>query len=120
MADYGYYGSAPREERRKSSLLGRLFDLLMLLVTWAASLSLLLALFSQVVNPNSISWLSFFGLVYPIIYLVCLGCALYWIVRWRLKRAALMGLACLVYVCLSAAGGGLAALIYQKERRLAS
>ena len=83
MADYGYYGSAPREERRKSSLLGRLFDLLMLLVTWAASLSLLLALFSQVVNPNSISWLSFFGLVYPIIYLVCLGCALYWIVRWR-------------------------------------
>lgn len=81
--DYGYYGSAPRKERRKSGFFGRLFDLLVLLVTWVASLSLLLALFAQVVNPNNISWLSFFGLVYPIIYLVCLGCALYWIVRWR-------------------------------------
>ena len=29
-------------------------------------------------------------------------------------------LICLGYVCLSATGGGLAALIYQKERRLAS
>lgn len=29
-------------------------------------------------------------------------------------------LICLGYVCLSAAGGGLAALIFQKERRLAS
>ena len=81
--DYGYYGSAPRKERRRGGLLGRLFDLLMFLVTWAASLSLLLSLLSQVVNPNNISWLSFFGLVYPIIYIVCLGCALYWVVRWR-------------------------------------
>ncbi|MBR5533376.1 MAG: hypothetical protein IKU62_00810 [Ruminiclostridium sp.] len=32
----------------------------------------------------------------------------------------LAALACLGYVCLSTAGGGLAALIYQKERRLAS
>jgi hypothetical protein len=32
----------------------------------------------------------------------------------------LLALACLGYVCLSAAGGGLAALTYQKERRLVS
>ena len=81
--DYGYYGSAPRSERRRGGLLSRLFDLIMLLVTWVASLSLLLSLLSQVVNPNTIPWLSFFGLVYPIIYVVCIGCALYWVVRWR-------------------------------------
>lgn len=81
--DYGYYGSAPRKERRGGGLFARLFDLIVLLITWLASLSLMAALSSQVINPNSISWLSFFGLVYPIIYLVCVGCALYWIVRWR-------------------------------------
>ena len=32
----------------------------------------------------------------------------------------MLALVCLGYVCLSATGGGLAALIYQKERRLAS
>ena len=32
----------------------------------------------------------------------------------------LAALVCLAYVCLSAVGGGLAALIFQKERRLAS
>lgn len=83
MADYGYYGSAPKKERRSGGLFGRLFDLVILIVTWLAGLSLLLSLLSQVVNPNSVAWLSFFGLVYPIIYLVCLGCALYWVVRWR-------------------------------------
>ena len=31
----------------------------------------------------------------------------------------MLALVCLGYVCLSATGGGLAALIYQKERRLA-
>ena len=32
----------------------------------------------------------------------------------------MLALVCLGYVCLSVSGGGLAALIYQKERRLAS
>ena len=32
----------------------------------------------------------------------------------------MLAMVCLAYVCLSAAGGGLAALIYQKERRLVS
>lgn len=32
----------------------------------------------------------------------------------------MLALVCLGYVCLSATGGGLAALIFQKERRLAS
>ncbi|MBR5534802.1 MAG: hypothetical protein IKU62_08155 [Ruminiclostridium sp.] len=32
----------------------------------------------------------------------------------------MLAMVCLAYVCLSAAGGGLAALIYQRERRLAS
>ena len=56
--------------------------------------------------------LSLAALVTQVI-LVVLGIMLY-------QTQPVLSLLCLGYVCLSTAGGGLAALIYQKERRLAS
>lgn len=46
------------------------------------------------------------------VILVVLGAVLY-------QTQPLLALLCLGYVCLSATGGGLAALVYTKERRLA-
>lgn len=46
------------------------------------------------------------------VILVVLGIALY-------ETQPVLSLVCLAYVCLSAVGGGLAALVCQKERRLA-
>lgn len=47
------------------------------------------------------------------VLLVALGIVLY-------QTQPILSLVCLAYVCLSALGSGLAALICQKERRLAS
>ncbi len=80
--DYGYYGEAPK---RKSGggLMMKIIDLVMLVITYLAAVGLIVSLLSQVINPNVTPLPSFFGLVYPIIYIVNVGCALWWVVRWR-------------------------------------
>jgi len=60
-----------------------LFDWVMLIVTLAFAVMLAMAYFAKRINPND-SWIfAFFGLAAPILYIVNLIMALYWIVRWR-------------------------------------
>ncbi len=61
----------------------RIVDLVMTIISFVAAIALVVALLSQVINPNLTPLLAFFGLVYPIVYLVNVGCALWWVVRWR-------------------------------------
>ena len=75
----------------RPSLLMLLVDLMLTLLSGAV----FVMLFVSRIDPEYTWALPMLGLVAPWLYLMTLLLALYWVVRWRLKRAALMGLACL-------------------------
>lgn len=85
-----YYSSEADKGRRRSNRGGRvgatvllLFDIIFGIVTFAGSLALVLSLFANRVNSDSLSLFAFLGLVFPILYVSQIFCALYWAVRWR-------------------------------------
>lgn len=79
----------------RPSLLMLLVDLVLTLLSGAVFVMLFTALIVSRIDPEYTWALPMLGLVAPWLYLMTLLLALYWVVRWRLKRAALMGLACL-------------------------
>ena len=89
--DYGSHNSGRRE-----SLLLLLVDMVLTRLSVAVFVMLLTALIVSRIDPEYTWALPMLGLVAPWLYLMTLLLALYWIVRWRLKRAAVMGLAGLI------------------------
>ena len=84
----GYYHNENRRVRRerprgvKRRIVWGVFDVVMLVVSLLSAVALLLGLLARVVNPSHAPMLAFAGLFYPIVYLVNLFCALWWVVRW--------------------------------------
>lgn len=78
--------SSARVERPRGwcgRLLWRVADGIMMVLTVLTVVALLGAMLARVVSPDEVVYLSFLGLLYPIIYLANIFCALWWIVRWR-------------------------------------
>ena len=69
----------------------KIFDFAVFLLTAVAALSLLCAYVSRYVSPNDVWFFAFAGLAAPILYVINIMLALYWVVRW--KRYALLPLA---------------------------
>ncbi len=71
------------EESPRRSILGRLVNCVVLIISIIASIALLLTLLFPFVDP-SISWIfPVLGLVAPAVYITNLILALYWIIIWR-------------------------------------
>ena len=86
-AEY-YHDENRRVRRERPKGAGRalvlwLLDVVMLVVTLASAVALLGGMLARVINPQATILFVFAGLFYQIIYLVNLGCALWWIIRWR-------------------------------------
>ncbi|MDO4759010.1 MAG: endonuclease/exonuclease/phosphatase family protein [Rikenellaceae bacterium] len=89
--DYGGSKGAKRP-----SLLMLFVDLVLTLLSGVVFVMLLVALVVSRIDPEYTWALPMLGLIAPWLYLLTMLLALYWVVRWRLKRAALMGFALLV------------------------
>ncbi len=73
-------------DRQKNERRGRrfgLFGFLMLLATIFFGALLALAFFAPWIDPNKAWVFAFLGLSWPILYIVNIALALYWVVRWR-------------------------------------
>lgn len=90
---YTDYGGSKAAKR--PSLLMLFIDLLLTLLSGVLFVVLLTALVVSRIDPEYTWALPMLGLIAPWLYLLTLIMALYWVVRWRLKRAALMGFALL-------------------------
>ncbi len=93
MAHEGYYnnGLGGRDATERRGPLLFLLDSLLTLLSGVTAAGMLLVWIVPRIDPAYMWALPMLGLIAPAIYLVTLILALYWIVRWRLKRAALMG-----------------------------
>ena len=85
----GGYGEAPRG---RGGLLLALLDLAALLLSVVTAVAMAAVFFVPRVHPSHLWILPVLGLVAPAIYVLTVVLTLYWIIRWRLKRAVLMGL----------------------------
>ncbi|MDY3978495.1 MAG: endonuclease/exonuclease/phosphatase family protein [Tidjanibacter sp.] len=87
--NFGYYKDESDSGRHKGSghkngsLLLKVLDVLVVVVTFVGGVALLLALLSKWISPQHASVLAFLGLFYPIIYIVNCICGLWWAIRWR-------------------------------------
>ena len=54
------------------------------------AISLLVIFVSRFFEPDKLWYFSLAGLVAPIVYIISLATALYWIIRWRWKMFVLM------------------------------
>lgn len=82
-----------RSRRRKGGLI-YIFDLIVFILTLLAGVLLVCAYLSQFINPAKAWFFAFAGMGAPILYMVNLILALYWIIRW--KRFAFVPVAVLV------------------------
>ncbi len=90
MADFYYSDQAATNNKKSDSLLLRVVDLVMLLLSVPAFLALLITLISSHISPAA-GWIfSITGLVTPAIYLFAFFMALYWIIRWRWRYATIL------------------------------
>lgn len=84
-----YYHDENRKVVRKRSRGGLrnsflwLLDVVMLVLSLVAALALLGGVLSRVVDPQATPLFAFMGLFYQVIYLFNVGCALWWVVRWK-------------------------------------
>lgn len=69
--------SAPRNVFRL------IIDLILGLVTLALAVALIMAYMSRNISPESVWYLSFFGLTAPFLYLGNFVMLLFWVIRWR-------------------------------------
>lgn len=58
---------------------------IVLFITYTSAIGLLLSYLSTYVNPNSISWLAFFGLLYPVFLFLNVFILIYWLIKRRKK-----------------------------------
>ncbi|MBQ2844156.1 MAG: endonuclease/exonuclease/phosphatase family protein [Alistipes sp.] len=91
---YTDYGGGSKAAR--PSLVMILVDLALTLLSVVVFVMLLTALIVSRIDPEYTWALPMLGLIAPWLYLLTIILALYWVVRWRLKRAALMAFACLI------------------------
>lgn len=97
MAREEYYHSTTGGRRPASrGPLMWLLDTTLTLVSGAVVVMMLLLLLVPRIDPAYTWALPMLGLVAPGIYLLVLVLTLYWVVRWRLKRAAVMGMMALI------------------------
>lgn len=110
MAEYysEYGGYTPKKPRR--SLLMRLVDGGMSLLSVAVAVAMAATFFVPHVNPSRLWFLPVLGLAAPAIYVATVLLALYWIIRWRWGRASVM----LVLLCI---GFFRVSLFYRPEIR---
>ncbi len=86
VRDYRYDNGRDRRPK-PPTLLHKVWDVLVLISTIVAALSLICALLAPHIEPSK-SWvLPIFGLVIPIIYVTNIIAALYWIIKWRWRVA---------------------------------
>ena len=92
MANESYYYNATDRRRRSSRgpLLWTL-DVVLTLLSGAAVVLMLVLMLVPRIDPIYTWALPMLGLVAPGVYLLVLMLSLYWVLRWRLKRAAVMG-----------------------------
>lgn len=88
MDEY-YKGIYDGGKKGKSSQSFGMFilDILMFVVSIVVIIAIVLTYIAPYINPNFFSILSVLGLIAPATYLMTLVLLLYWIVRWRWKRA---------------------------------
>ena len=89
MAEY-YEGMGRRSGPRKRTVAGILFGGAMALFSALAAAVTVLTFAAPYVNPASCWIFSILGLAAPVIYLLTVLLALYWIVRWRWGWASVM------------------------------
>lgn len=87
---YGAAASAGRTANRKNSLIWRMADAAMSCLTVASTVVTLLALTVPYVQPARLGVLPVLALVAPLIFVCAVVAMLYWIIRWKWHRAALM------------------------------
>ena len=79
---YNGYGGGPSGKRRRS-LVMRLVDLALTLVTLAVGATMVLTYFVPYVDPGSVWFFPVLGLAAPAVYVASVVLTLYWIIRWR-------------------------------------
>lgn len=110
MEDYGYYHKkASRGGGSRKSLLIRIIDIVMLVLTGVCTLLLAVAYLARYISPVSAWIFAFPGLVFPVLYVCELIFALWWVARW--KKYAFLPIFMLVI------GIGAAGRFYQPDLR---
>lgn len=84
---YSDYGSSKRVRR---NVLMWLVDGVMTLLSVVAAVAMFLTLLVPYINPTRLWVLPLLGLGAPVVYVVTVILALYWIIRWRWLRAGVM------------------------------
>lgn len=105
---YGGYGR--RATGAGGSLVLRIVDLAMSVVTFATAVAMCLTFITPYVEPSTAWFFALLGLAAPAVYLATVLVALYWIIRWRWGRASCM-------LLLVAAGAFRVSLFYKPELR---
>ncbi len=70
-----------RQPRR--SLWMAILDIIMVLISVVSAITILIIFLSRFFEPEKLWYFSLAGLVAPIVYVVAIAAALYWIIRWR-------------------------------------
>ncbi len=110
MEDYGYYHKkSSRDGKLRKSLLVRIVDIIILILTGMCTLLLAAAYLARYISPEEVWIFAFPGLIFPVLYVCELIFALWWVVRW--KRYALLPIFMLVI------GIGAAGRFYQPDFR---
>ena len=86
---YNGYGGGPSGKRCRS-LVMRLVDLALTLVTLAVGATMVLTYFVPYVDPGSVWFFPVLGLAAPAVYVASVVLTLYWIIRWRWVCAGAM------------------------------
>lgn len=86
-----YYNELERPGvKHRRSLLSRLFDLLLTILSVGVCVALALTYAVPFVNPGAVWFIPVLGLAAPGIYVGAVVLMLYWIIRWRWLRAGTM------------------------------
>ncbi len=79
----GYFVDKPRREKRPVSWRRVLLHYPLVILTILLCAVLLLCYCAPWVDPERAVWFAFLGLATPVVYLVTLVAALYWVMRWN-------------------------------------
>lgn len=91
MSDVYYNNELERAGAKpRRSLVGRIFDLLLTLLSVAVAAALALTYAVPYFNPATVWFFPVLGLAAPGIYVAAVVLMLYWIIRWRWLRAGTM------------------------------
>lgn len=87
MAEYynSALGSSRKRKTRKTgrSLWGAVLDIVMTIISVIAAVAIVIIFVGRLFEPEKLWYFSLAGLVAPIIYIVAIVSALYWIIRWN-------------------------------------